>query len=202
MKEQSNNTTTILMVGNPNVGKSALFNRLTGANAVVSNYPGTTVDYTAGTLIEDHRTYEIIDVPGTYSLKPRDAAEMVAVRMLDEHRDATVLVVLDATKIERGLYLALEVFERGIPCIVALNMTDAAHDKQIAVDAAGLQRILGVPVIATTAISGEGVKHLADMIRKAQAADISAIRSRLNGQEQNRRSMAGCGGCSGCGGCR
>ncbi len=201
MKEQSNNKTTILMVGNPNVGKSALFNRLTGANAVVSNYPGTTVDYTSGTLIEDQRTYEIIDVPGTYSLEPRDAAEMVAVRMLDEHKNATVLIVLDATKIERGLYLALEVIERGIPSIIALNMTDVAHDKQIAVDAAELQRILGVPVIATTAISGEGVKHLADMIRKAQAADISAIRSRLNGQGPERRSMPGCAGCGGCGGC-
>jgi small GTP-binding protein len=202
MNEQSTDKTTVLMMGNPNVGKSALFNRLTGANAVVSNYPGTTVDYTRGTLIEERKTYEIIDVPGTYSLEPRDAAETVAVRMLDEHRGATVLVVLDATKIERGLYLALEVIERGAPCIVALNMMDVAQDKQIAVDAAEMQRVLGIPVVTTTAISGEGVKHLADMIRKAQVMEVGAIRSRLNGQEPDQGTVARCAGCGGCGGCR
>ena len=202
MNEQSNNTTTVLMMGNPNVGKSALFNRLTGANAVVSNYPGTTVDFTRGTLIEERKIYEIIDVPGTYSLEPHDAAEMVAVTMLDEHRGATVLIVLDATKIERGLYLALEVIERGAPCIIALNMMDVAHDKQITVDAAEMQRVLGIPVVATTAVSGEGVKQLADMMRKAQAADVSAIRNRLNGQGPETGTTARCAGCGGCGGCR
>ncbi|KQC04234.1 MAG: hypothetical protein APR53_00190 [Methanoculleus sp. SDB] len=193
--------TTVLMVGNPNVGKSALFNRLTGANAVVSNYPGTTVDYTEGTLIEAHRTFTIIDVPGTYSLTPRDAAEEVAVRLLGEHPDATVLLVLDATRIERGLYLTLEVVERGVPCIIALNMTDAAHDKRISVDAAEMERLLGIPVIETTAISGEGVKRLAGMIRMAKAADISAIRSRLNGGEPGEERMTIRPGCGGCGLC-
>jgi small GTP-binding protein len=199
MTEPTGTRTTVLMVGNPNVGKSALFNRLTGGNAAVSNYPGTTVDYTAGTLIERHRTYEIIDVPGTYSLEPRDAAEEVAVRLLGEHPGATVLLVLDATRIERGLYLALEVVERGVPCVIALNMTDAAHDRKITVDAAGLQRILGIPVIATTAISGEGIKQLAGMLRKAQVADIGTIRGRLNGHAPANQMMAK--RCSGCGGC-
>jgi ferrous iron transport protein B len=203
MNEPSGTRTTVLMMGNPNVGKSALFNRLTGANAVVSNYPGTTVDYTAGTLIEAHRTIAIIDVPGTYSLEPRDAAEEVAVQLLGEQPGATVLLVLDATRIERGLYLALEVIERSFPCIIALNMTDAAHDKQITVDAAELQRVLGIPVIATTAISGEGVKHLAAMIRKAQVADIGATRDRLNGHAPLREDMVKpCSGCGGCGGVR
>lgn len=188
MNKQSTDKTTVLMMGNPNVGKSALFNRLTGANAVVSNYPGTTVDYTSGTLIEEHQIYEIIDVPGTYSLEPRDAAEVVAVRMLNEHRGATVMLVLDSTKIERGLYLALEVMEGGAPCIIALNMIDIAHDKGISVDAPELQRLLGVPVIPTTAVSGEGVKQLADMVRGAQVADVSAISRRLKRQEAG----AGC----------
>lgn len=201
MNEPSGKKITVLMMGNPNVGKSALFNRLTGANAVVSNYPGTTVDYTLGTLIEAHRTYEIIDVPGTYSLEPHDAAERVAVRMLDEHRGAVVLIVLDATKVERGLYLAIEIIERGMPCIIAVNMMDAAHDKEITVDNAELQRLLGIPVVTTTAISGEGVRQLADMIRKAQAADIGAIRRRLAGEEEpgDLSRCAGCGGCGGCG---
>jgi len=192
---------TILMMGNPNVGKSALFNRLTGANAVVSNYPGTTVDVTKGYLRKDRHSYEIIDVPGAYSLEARDAAEEVAVRILDTHPDAVIMVVLDATRVERGLYLALEVIERGAPCILALNMMDVAQDKQIAVDAAEMQRVLGIPVVATTAISAEGVKHLADMIRKAQVADLSAIRSRLNGQEPDQGAVARCAGCGG-GGCR
>ena len=193
--------TTVLMVGNPNVGKSALFNRMTGANAVVSNYPGTTVDFTKGTLIEGNRIYVIVDVPGTYSLEPRDAAEEVAVQMLRHHPDATVMIVLDATRIERGLYLALEVMERGMPCILAVNMIDAAHEKQITVDTAELQRLLGVPVIPTTAISGEGVRSLAGMLRKAQVADVIAISRRLRGEDEpaagEARGSAGCGGCRG-----
>jgi small GTP-binding protein len=185
MNEPKKTTITVLMMGNPNVGKSALFNRLTGANAVVSNYPGTTVDYTAGTLIEAHQAYEIIDVPGTYSLDPHDAAERVAVQMLD------------ATKVERGLYLAIEIIEREMPCLIAVNMIDAAHDKEITVDTAALQRLLGIPVVATTAISGEGLRALAEMIRKAQVADIDAIRRRLTGvdEPQTPSRCAGCGGC-------
>lgn len=198
--KQSGNSITVLMMGNPNVGKSVLFNQLTGASAVVSNYPGTTVDYMAGTLIEAHQTFEIIDVPGTYSLEPHDDAERVAVRMLDEHAGATVLIVLDATRLERGLYLALEVMERRFPCIIAVNMMDAAHDKEIGIDAAELQRLLGVPVVPTTAISGEGIRQLADMIRKAQVADVSSIRRRLN--DERVGDSGGCTGCSGCGGCR
>ncbi|WAI02336.1 FeoB small GTPase domain-containing protein [Methanogenium organophilum] len=193
--------TVVLMLGNPNVGKSALFNRMTGANAIVSNYPGTTVDFTSGTLIEGGHTYTIIDVPGTYSLEPRDAAEEVAVKMLRDYPDATVMIVLDATKTDRGLYIALEVMERGMPCIVAVNMMDAAHEKKITVDIPGLQRILGVPVVSTTATSGEGVRDLAEMLRKAQVADIGAIAERLRGGEPERDPIRGCGGCGGCGGC-
>ena len=193
--------TTVLMIGNPNVGKSALFNRITGANAIVSNYPGTTVDFTSGTFIGGGRTYTIIDVPGTYSLDPRDAAEEVAVRMLRDYPDAVVMIVLDATKTDRGLYIALEVMERGMPCIVAVNMMDAAHEKKISIDIAALQRILGVPVVATTAISGEGVRDLADMLRKAKIADIGAIAQRMRGEEPEREPAFTCGGCGGCGGC-
>ena len=192
--------TIVLMLGNPNVGKSALFNRMTGANAVVSNYPGTTVDFMSGTFIESGHIYTIIDVPGTYSLEPRDAAEEVAVRMLRDYPDATVMIVLDATKTDRGLYVALEVMERGMPCIVAVNMMDAAHEKKITVDIPGLQHILGVPVVSTTAISGEGVRELAEMLRKAKVADIGAIAQRLRGEEQDRESVHSCGGCGGCGG--
>jgi len=192
---------TVLMMGNPNVGKSALFNRLTGGDAVVSNYPGTTVDYTKGVLIENGKEYEVIDAPGTYSLEARDAAEGVAVRLISENSDAVVLVVLDATRVERGLYLVLEVIERGYPVIIALNMIDAARDRQIVVDTHVLQKILGVPVVPTSAVSGEGVRDLAEMIRKAQKADIEAVRARADGRFDESEQSGGCAGCGLCGGC-
>lgn len=192
---------TVLMMGNPNVGKSALFNRLTGGDAVVSNYPGTTVDYTKGVLIENGKEYEVIDAPGTYSLEARDAAEGVAVRLISENSDAVVLVVLDATRVERGLYLVLEVIERGYPVIIALNMIDAARGRQIVVDTHVLQKILGVPVVPTSAVSGEGVRDLAEMIRKAQKADIEAVRARADGRFDESEQSGGCAGCGLCGGC-
>ena len=192
---------TVLMMGNPNVGKSALFNRLTGGDAVVSNYPGTTVDYTKGVFIENGKEYEVIDAPGTYSLEARDAAEGVAVRLISENSDAVVLVVLDATRVERGLYLVLEVIERGYPVIIALNMIDAARDRQIVVDTRVLQKILGVPVMPTSAVSGEGVRDLAEMIRKAQKADIEAVRARADGRFDEPEQSGGCAGCGLCGGC-
>ncbi|MDD4255747.1 MAG: FeoB small GTPase domain-containing protein [Methanofollis sp.] len=201
MSKKHTNSRTVLMVGNPNVGKSALFNRLTGAEAVVSNYPGTTVDVMRGTLVEGGATYEIIDVPGAYSLEPRDAAEDVAVHILKEHPDAVVLLVLDATRLERGLYLGFEVIERGAPVLVVLNMMDAARAKSIAVDARRLQNLLGVPVVQTSATVGEGIKDLAGMLRKAQTADIDAIAARANGSSPETARMSRCSGCAGCGGC-
>jgi ferrous iron transport protein B len=87
-----------------------------------------------------------------------------------------------------------------MPCIVAVNMMDAAHEKKISLDIAALQRILGVPVVATTATSGEGVRDLADMLRKAKVADIGAIAQRMRGEEPEREPAFTCGGCGGCGG--
>ncbi|MBP2145494.1 ferrous iron transport protein B [Methanofollis sp. W23] len=200
MNKKNTHTQTVLMVGNPNVGKSALFNRLTGSEAVVSNYPGTTVDFTKGTLVEGGTTYEIIDVPGAYSLEPRDAAEEVASQILNKYPKATVLLVLDATRLERGLYLGFEVIERGAPVIVVLNMMDAARAKSIKVDARRLQNLLGLPVVQTSATVGEGIKDLAGMLRKAQPADIDAIAARANGSSPETARMSKCAGCAGCGG--
>ena len=188
------------MVGNPNVGKSALFNRLTGGEAIVSNYPGTTVDYTKGEFASGGVFYEVTDVPGTYSLEPRDGAEEVAVSILEKEKGEVVMIVLDATRVERGLYLALEVIERGYPAIIALNMIDEAHDKEISVSTGELQRLLGVPVVATSAISGEGIKDLAMMVRKACVTDITQIKAALEGKIEEPASSR-CGGCMGCGGC-
>ena len=165
----------ILLMGNPNVGKSVLFNRLTGANVIESNYPGTTVDYTKGYMRMGDEDVEIIDVPGTFSLEPKDKAEEVAVKMLKENRDAVIVSIIDSSKIERGLYLTFEVIEEGYPVVLALNMWDIAESKNIHIDVKKLQEILGIPVIPTIAISGKGIKELVSNVKKAKPIKIDEI---------------------------
>jgi len=170
-------------MGNPNVGKSAVFNRLTGAKVIESNYPGTTVDYTKGYMRLEGKEIEIIDVPGTFSLEPKDKAEEVAVKILRENKDSIVICVIDSTKLERGLYLAIEIIEEGYPVIIALNMWDIAKDKNIWIDIEKLQNILGVPVVPTIAISGEGIKELISRIKEASPVDIKKILKRAGGKK-------------------
>lgn len=169
----------ILLMGHPNVGKSVFFNRLTGANVIESNYPGTTVDYTKGYMRIEGEDVEIIDVPGAFSLEPKDKAEEVAVKMLQENRDAKVVCVIDASKVERGLYLALEIMEEGYPLVIALNMWDVAEDKNIQVNVTRLEEILGVPVVHTVAISGEGFKELVSKIKEAVPVKIEKVIERV-----------------------
>ena len=171
----------ILLMGHPNVGKSVFFNRLTGAKVIESNYPGTTVDYTKGSIRLEGEDVEIIDVPGTFSLEPKDKAEEVAIKMLDEARKAVVVCIIDASKIERGLYLALEIIEKGYPVIIALNMWDIARDKNIKIDIEKLERILGVSVVPTTAISGEGVKEVVSRLKEAVPAEMTKIIANAGG---------------------
>ena len=165
----------ILLMGHPNVGKSAVFNRLTGARVTESNYPGTTVDYTKGRVRIEGDSFEIIDVPGAFSLEPKDKAEEVAVRMLEENKEAVAICVIDASKMERGLYLALQVIEKGYPVVIALNMWDIAQDKNIEIDVKELEDILTVPVVPVTAISGEGIRELASRIKEASLVKIEKI---------------------------
>jgi ferrous iron transport protein B len=165
----------VLLMGQANVGKSALFNRLAGARVTESNYPGTTVDFARGRMRLEGEDVEIIDVPGTFSLEPKDRAEEVAVRMLDEEKDALVVSVIDSSKIERGLYLALEIIEKGCPMVIALNMWDVAKDGNIKVNAEKLEQILGVPVVPTVAARGEGLKELVLRMKKAVPGEIEKI---------------------------
>jgi len=171
----------VLLMGHPNVGKSVFFNRLTGSNVIESNYPGTTVDYTKGYMLLENRDVEVIDVPGTFSLEPKDRAEDVAVTMLEEGKDAIVVCVIDASKIERGLYLALEIIEKRYPVIIALNMWDVAKDKNIEIDVKALEKILGVPVIPTVAISGEGIREIVSRIKEAAPVKIKQIIKNVGG---------------------
>ncbi len=172
----------VLLMGHPNVGKSVVFNRLTGANVMISNYPGTTVDFSKGYMKIDGKDVEVVDVPGTFSLEPKDKAEEVAIEMLKKEKDAVVICVLDASKVERGLYLALEIIENNYPVLLALNMWDVAEDKKIEINVEKLGEILGVPVIPTVAISGKGIKELVLKIKEAAPVKVDKIVERTEGR--------------------
>jgi ferrous iron transport protein B len=171
----------VLLMGQANVGKSVLFNHLAGAAATVSNYPGTTVDFDKGHMMLEGERVEIIDVPGAFSLEPKDRAEEVSVKMLEDEKGATVVCVIDSSKVERGLYLALELIERGYPVIIDLNMADAARDANIKLDVKRLEDILGVPVVTTVATRGEGLKELASRIKEAKPIKIERIIEKVGG---------------------
>ena len=157
------------MMGCPNVGKSVLFSRLTGVNVISSNYPGTTVDFTKGYTRIGGEKFELIDVPGTYSLEPISKAEEVARTMLQE---ADIIInVVDATHMERNLYLTLEILGMKKPTIIALNLWDEAKHIGIDIDVRQLEKLLGVPVVPTCAITGEGVKALTLKLRAAKQSE-------------------------------
>ncbi|MFC2162091.1 FeoB small GTPase domain-containing protein [Candidatus Altiarchaeota archaeon] len=156
----------ILLMGNPNVGKSALFSRLTGVHVVCSNYPNTTVSYCSGMMQYAGKEAELIDVPGTYSLDARNKVEEIAIDFM-EHGDVVVNVI-DSTNLERNLYLALELIESGKPMVIAANMWDDTKHTGVEIDLPKLEKHLGVPVISTVAVTGEGVKRLVDNLGSAR----------------------------------
>lgn len=171
MDEARTENKKLLLVGNPNVGKSALFTRITGVHAVSSNYPGTTVGFLEGWLRRNGGVWRVIDVPGAYTLSPTNEAEEVAERMVNEGADVVVLV-LDATALERNLFLAFQTMERRLPVVVALNMVDEARHKGIDVDPEALERLLGVPVVPTVAVTGQGINRLLDRLPEARPGRI------------------------------
>ena len=156
-------------MGNPNVGKSVVFSRLTGVRVIASNYPGTTVSYIHGRMKLGEETAEVIDVPGTYTLEPTSQAEEVAQQMLGT--GDVVINVVNATNLERNLYLTLQLLERNVPVVVALNMWDDTRHRGIDIDLDKLRGLLGVPVIPTVATSGQGIKELVSNIANAASPD-------------------------------
>jgi ferrous iron transport protein B len=165
----------ILLMGNPNVGKSVIFSRLTGVHVIASNYPGTTISYTQGFMKLGEETDEVIDVPGTYTLEPTSEAEEIALQLLNT--GDIVINVVNAVNLERNLYLTLQLLERGIPVVVALNLWDDTKHRGIHIDLDKLRELLGVPVIPTVAVTGQGIKELVENIPKAASPDIP-VRSR------------------------
>ena len=163
----------VALVGNPNTGKSTLFSVLVGVHQHVGNYPGVTVEKKTGRFECIGRQYELIDLPGLYSLAPRSRDEMVSVEVLlgseQEPPPDAVVCVLDATNLQRNLYLVSQVLELGLPTLLAVNMLDVAKQRGIAIDIRRLQRQLGAPVVAVQANRKIGLCEL-----KAALAEVSA----------------------------
>ena len=158
----------LVMVGNPNVGKSAIFNRLTGAHVIVSNYPGTTVEVTRGMMRSADQRIEVVDFPGIYSLEPTCKAEEVAATELEKLTlDDVILNVVDSTNLERNLGLTLQLIKLRKPMLVALNFWDEAEHTGVKIDAPALEGRLGVPCVPVVGITGQGTKTLSERIRQA-----------------------------------
>ena len=158
---------TIALAGNPNSGKTTMFNAITGSHQHVGNYPGITVEKKTGSTQVDGETVAIVDLPGTYSLTAYSQEELVARRMLTEDRPDVVLHVVDSSALERNLYLTVQLLELGVPIVLALNMMDEVHSRGDSIDTKRLEQLLGIPVVATVGRSGVGVTNA---LRKAIAA--------------------------------
>lgn len=153
-------TPVVVFIGQPNSGKSTLFNSIAGHKAETSNFPGTSIQHTHSRVNIEGRLLDIVDLPGTYSLCPTDRAEQVVLSHLFSERPDLVVNVVDASTLSRSLELSLELIELGYPMVVALNMMDLAERKGIEVDVAELQALLGAPVVPIIAAFGRGVKEL------------------------------------------
>lgn len=171
-----NNPLSIALVGNPNTGKSTLFNGLTGLKQKIANYPGVTVERKIGTIKMDGIAHRIIDLPGTYSLNHKKLDERITYQTLIgeyEHEDQPDLavLVLDSSNLDRNLYLATQVMDLGLPMIVLLNMSDVAADRNISIDAEAVEKQLGVPVLSISAKRDEDIERVKQAIT---AHDLSA----------------------------
>ena len=152
----------IALAGNPNCGKTTMFNDLTGSNQFVGNWPGVTVEKKEGKL-KGHKDVIITDLPGIYSLSPYTLEEVVTRNYLIQEKPDVILNLVDGSNIERNLYLTTQLTEMGIPVVIALNMMDVVRKNGDHIDTKKLSDALGCPVIETSAVKGEGCMKAADM---------------------------------------
>ena len=171
-------TLTIALAGNPNSGKTTIFNGLTGLRQKVANYPGVTVEKKTGRCkLDDGSWIDLIDLPGTYSLISRSPDETVAMEVLrglrpDVKKPDAVIVVVDASNLQRNLYLVSQLIELGRPMVVALNMMDVAERRGIKVSPEELEKKLGVPVVSVIGHKRDGIANLKSQIRNARVAPM------------------------------
>ena len=164
----------VALIGNPNVGKSLIFNNLTGGRAHVGNWPGKTVEKKEGRCIHKGVTMRIIDLPGVYSLTAASIDELIARNYIVEERPDVVVDIVDASNLERNLYLTLQLLELEANLVVALNKSDIAEGLGYEIDVKGLSELLGVPVIPTIATAKVGMEELKDAIVEASRSEVKA----------------------------
>ena len=176
------------LAGNANVGKSIIFNQLTGLDQVIGNWPGKTVERAMGTLTHHERRIAIIDLPGIYSLSTYSMEEIVTRDYIALEKPDIVINVIDATALERNLFFTLQLLEMDAPIVVALNQMDLAKKKGIHIDIKKLEKLLGCPVIPTVAIKGQGLHKLIDKCMDNAGREKKSKRKPiLYGQEEEER---------------
>ncbi len=190
MAQANGSGPAVALVGNPNVGKSTVFNALTNLHQHTGNWPGKTVETARGAFTYHNRTYTLVDLPGAYSLHPGSAEEEVTRDYLRSGEADVTLVVADATCLERNLALALQILEISWPVVVCVNLLDEAAKKQIRVDLDALSRLLGCPVVGAAARGGQGL----DALRQALEDAVLHPGPRPEGALPE----TGCAGCPGC----
>jgi len=169
---QNNPELVIALAGNPNTGKSTVFNALTGMNQHTGNWPGKTVALAQGFFIHRHTKINLVDLPGTYSLMANSEEEVIARDFLCFSRPDACIVITDATCLERNLNLALQVLEIIPQTLICVNLIDEARRKKISVDIPRMEAILGVPVVATAASTGEGLDDLKETAYRLVRGEI------------------------------
>jgi len=169
-------TIRVALAGNPNAGKSTLFNALTGGHAHVGNWPGVTVEKKEGRMYYKDYEFIITDLPGTYSLTSYSIDERIARDYVVKGTPDVVVAVIDATNIERNLYLAISLLELGANVVIDLNMADELKRMNVKVDTKKMEEILGAPVVLTSAVKGEGLLELKEAIIEARDEKKEALK--------------------------
>ncbi|MCD6385454.1 ferrous iron transport protein B [Candidatus Sumerlaeota bacterium] len=164
-------TKIVALAGNPNCGKSTIFNRLTGAHQRVGNWPGVTVERKEGEFELNHIKFKVVDLPGTYALSARSLDEKIARDFILEGKPDIIVNIVNATSIERNLYLTMILLEMGCPLVVALNMIDLVEKEGLEIDASKLSSVLGVPVVKTAATKGVGIQELKEFVVSYSATE-------------------------------
>ena len=162
----------IALAGNPNCGKTTLFNALTGSNQFVGNWPGVTVEKKEGSL-KGHSDVIITDLPGIYSLSPYTLEEVVARNYLLNERPDAILNIVDGTNLERNLYLSTQLLELGLPVVIAVNMMDIVEKNGDQIDIKELSKALGCPVVEISALKNKGIKEAAELAVQAKTVKIA-----------------------------